>query len=134
MENNIGAWYWFHGRIGDYSILWFDFLSKNYTENVSAYVAKDGIVLTETCAPGSIKVRPHGGDETFPPRLAGGWPTGYVVDVDLGLEGTLNATFTSNYHVQDSSAYIQFAGTLNGSINGGEMMAGAAICEQFKLL
>ncbi|KAJ7225045.1 hypothetical protein C8J57DRAFT_1440143 [Mycena rebaudengoi] len=82
-------WYWGHGRVGPYSIVWFDSLDLNGTEYGSAYVAKDDTILVANCDLSSIRVRPKGENATFPPGSNTGFPSGYHITLDLGAEGVL---------------------------------------------
>ncbi|KAJ7775981.1 hypothetical protein DFH07DRAFT_983139 [Mycena maculata] len=91
---HVASWYWGHGRVGPYSIVWFDFLDKTGTESVSAYVAKDGKIVAASCTLGSITVRPTGQNATYPPVLSTPNPTGYHIAIDLGEEGTLAVDVT----------------------------------------
>ncbi|KAJ7334030.1 hypothetical protein DFH08DRAFT_1019939, partial [Mycena albidolilacea] len=83
---NVISWYWGHGRVGPYSIVWFDFLATNGVEHVSAYAAKDGKILVSSCDLSSIRVRPTGENATYPPLLTTGPPSGYHITLDLGAE------------------------------------------------
>ncbi|KAJ6552970.1 hypothetical protein B0H19DRAFT_842716, partial [Mycena capillaripes] len=77
--NSVGLWYWGHGRIGPYSVVWFDFLDLNGTEYGSAYVAKDDSILVASCDLSSIRVRPIGENATYPPGNDLGFPSGYHI-------------------------------------------------------
>ena len=62
---NLANWVFGHGRVGPYSIVWFDILDSNGTEYISSYAAKDGRIVAAQCS--GIKVRPIGANSTYPP-------------------------------------------------------------------
>ncbi|KAJ7930558.1 hypothetical protein B0H13DRAFT_1702697 [Mycena leptocephala] len=84
---HVASWYWGHGRIGDYSIVWFDFLDRTGTEFVSAYASKDNGIVAASCSLGSITVRPTGQNSTYPPVISTGNPSGYHISLDIGADG-----------------------------------------------
>ncbi|KAJ7435498.1 hypothetical protein B0H11DRAFT_2257159 [Mycena galericulata] len=49
---SLASWYWGHGRIGPYSLVWFDFLDTSGIEHVSAFLFENGAILGASCAPG----------------------------------------------------------------------------------
>ncbi|KAJ6457615.1 hypothetical protein C8R45DRAFT_844134 [Mycena sanguinolenta] len=135
----VASWYWGHGRIGEYSIVWFDALDRTGTEAVSAYVAKDNKILAASCTLGRITVRPTGQNATYPPVISTANPSGYHIDVDLGADGTLaiDVTVLSNL-VGVNPEYGRFLGNMTGSIvlpdgNSTAGLVGMALFEQFKL-
>jgi hypothetical protein len=55
--------------------------------------------------------------------------------MDLGNHGVLNASLTSMTDIVINATYSRWAGSLTGSVNGGEVMKdGVAVYEQFKLV
>ncbi|CZR53415.1 uncharacterized protein PAC_03293 [Phialocephala subalpina] len=134
--DNVGSWYWGHGHIGGYSLVWFDFLAVNGTEYVSAYVSKNNKILASSCTPGSIKVRPTGANADYPPTVYTGNPGGFSILVDLNDGGEMSFNVSTDSIVAGAAGmvYTRWTGVLNGSLNGGKVMTGgAAIFEQFKL-
>ncbi|CAI7645726.1 unnamed protein product [Penicillium discolor] len=88
--DSVHSWYWGHGRLGPYSIVWFSYLAIDDPTNatyVSSYVAKDGEVLVSACDPSILTVRPIGSPGTtggrYPPRV-GDLPEGFRLEYDLG--------------------------------------------------
>jgi hypothetical protein len=77
--DSVGSWYWGHGRLGPYSVVWFDALDINGTEHSSSYVAKDGKILSAGCGDKSVLVRPWGGDDTYPPPETTANPYGFIL-------------------------------------------------------
>ncbi|KAJ7609990.1 hypothetical protein DFH06DRAFT_1374747 [Mycena polygramma] len=120
LVTNLASWYWGHGRIGPYSIVWFDFLALNGTEFVSAYASKDNSILAASCQPGSIRVRPTGKNSTYPPHISTGPPSGYNITLDMGREGLLELNG-------------RVTGVLKAAGRVVEEMAGVALFEQFAL-
>ncbi|KAF7334719.1 hypothetical protein MVEN_02302600 [Mycena venus] len=136
---NITSWYWGHGRLGPYSIVWFDFLALDGTEYVSAYAAKYGTIIAASCESNSIRVRPTGQNATYPPHLSTPPPSGYHVTLDLENEGTLEVDVTVTEIVMDISEYTRSVGNMSGVVvpvggqNERTVMGGKALFEQFKL-
>ncbi|KAF8143760.1 hypothetical protein K438DRAFT_1632973, partial [Mycena galopus ATCC 62051] len=135
---NVASWYWGHGRLGDYSIVWYDFLDRKGTETVSAYVSKDNKILTASCTLGSIIVRPTGQNSTYPPTTSTGNPSGFHIAIDLGAEGRLEADVTVLGVLIDANPiYNRFAGNISGSViplRGRRLtgLVGMALFEQLK--
>ncbi|KAJ7028106.1 hypothetical protein C8F04DRAFT_1291807 [Mycena alexandri] len=134
---HIASWYWGRGRLGPYSLVWWDVLSRTGAETFSAYAAKDNKILAASCAPGSIKVRPIGQNSTYPPVLSTGNPSGYRVELDLGPDGKLELDLTVLAPlIALNPEYARFVGNMSGSITCGkhtEKLTGMALFEQFKL-
>lgn len=116
--------------------MWFDFLARNGSEYISAYVAENGKIVTASCRPGSAKVRPSGANDAYPPNVTSGVPGGFTVELDLGSAGILNVNVTvETVLVDGGTLYSRFAGSMVGSINGGPVIKGGiALFEQFNLM
>ncbi|KAA6414013.1 MAG: hypothetical protein FRX48_02375 [Lasallia pustulata] len=128
--SSVSSWYWGHGRLGPYSIVWFDALDITGTEYVSSYVAFDGRIVTATCS--GISVRPTGANDTYPPTYSSGPPSGFYIEVDLGVEGVLQVNVTATVlTVAVEGLYYRWTGTLEGGVKGGEVLSGAALWEEF---
>ncbi|KXL51403.1 hypothetical protein M433DRAFT_148870 [Acidomyces richmondensis BFW] len=132
-SSSVATWYRGHGRMGPYSIVWYDALSKDGTEHVSAYVAKNGVVLSAGCTKTSVVVRPKG-TAAFPPGPNSSSPEGFTVvfgDVEgkeLSIEVQNVATAVSDGHT-----FSRWVGTLEGRFIGEEQtFVGVAIYEEFK--
>ncbi|KAJ6457619.1 hypothetical protein C8R45DRAFT_844101 [Mycena sanguinolenta] len=135
---HVYSWYWGRGRLGPYSLVWWDIFTVAGTESLSAYIARDGNILTASCAPGSVLARPTG-NTTYPPVLSGPNPTGYHVEFDLGEEGklVLDVDVWANL-VEENPEYGRFVGGMEGLVVDakgvkGEKLTGTALFEQFKL-
>ncbi|MCJ1388303.1 hypothetical protein MMC18_001149 [Xylographa bjoerkii] len=132
-NKNVGSWYWGHGRLGPYSIVWYDALSPNDTESVSGYVARDGKIVGAICS--ATTVRPTGANSTYPPTIGGDPPRGLRIEVDLGSHGTMVVNATSTFNVESVfGIYYRRTGTLTGGIQGQPLLAGTALWEEFALL
>ncbi|KAE9365283.1 hypothetical protein N431DRAFT_387394 [Stipitochalara longipes BDJ] len=130
----VASWYWGHGRLGDYSIVWFDTLGADGNEYVSSYVSKHDKIIVSNCDAGSIKVRPSGVNSTYPPTVSTGNPGGFTIKIDLGTEGTMNVDVTATaVTLQGANLYTEWIGSINGSVNGGVQLTGVALFEMFKL-
>ncbi|KAL3459317.1 hypothetical protein BJX64DRAFT_205421 [Aspergillus heterothallicus] len=132
--SNVGSWYWGHGRLGDYTVVWFDLLSPHRENYVSAYVARGNEVIAAQCS--GITVRPYGENSEYPPLLTTGHPTGFNITIALPLEGKLLSFLATGEHYISGGpgrhVYTRWSGSLQGNIDG-EDLSGETIFEQFKL-
>jgi len=121
--------------LGAYSIVWFDTLGIDGTEYVSSYVSKDHKIIVSSCAAGSIKVRPTGSNNQYPPTLSSGLPSGFNITIDLGHKGTMDVQVAVGAIALSAPGdlYTEWVGTLTGSVNGGSELSGVASLEMFKL-
>ncbi|RDL41510.1 uncharacterized protein BP5553_01489 [Venustampulla echinocandica] len=133
-QNNVASWYWGHGRLGPYSIVWFDAIATDGTEYVSGYAAKNGNIISTTCAPAALKVRPI--NSPYPPFIHTPAPDAFSIVLDMGAEGVLSVNLTMEMTIVDvPGMYNRWTGSMVGSVNGGTLMtAGVAMLEQFKML
>ena len=115
--------------------MWFDFLDLSGNEYVSAYVAQDGQILTASCTTNSIKVRPAGENDTYPPTVTSGNPEGYSIIIDLGNDEILSVNATAKtVLLQAETLYTRSSGSLEGRLNGGPLLTGGvALFEEFKM-
>ncbi|KAL2869747.1 uncharacterized protein BJX67DRAFT_391755 [Aspergillus lucknowensis] len=131
--SNVGSWYWGHGRLGDYTVVWFDFLSAQRENYVSAYLSRDNEVIVSQCS--GISVRPYGENDTYPPLISTGPPTGFDVKISLP-EGGIFAFSAATKHIiaggEEGFPYTRWSGTLRGDIEGEEVI-GQAVLEQFNI-
>ncbi|KAJ7158013.1 hypothetical protein C8R43DRAFT_1234438 [Mycena crocata] len=136
---NVATWYWGHGRIGPYSIVWFDFIDVTGAEFVSAYAAKDNAIITASCTLGSINVRPTGQNATFPPVISTGNPSGYHIDMDLGADGKFAVDVGVLAPLNGvNPVYARAIGNISGEVvpvdgTATTRLTGMALFEQFKL-
>jgi hypothetical protein len=132
--NNVESWYWGYGRLGPYSLVWFDTIDTDRKEYVSAYVSKDDKIIASSCTATALKVQPVG--SPYPPSINSSDPSGYTINMDLGDEGVLSANLNTTTIILDGGmTYKRWAGILSGSMNGGEVReGGVSLYEQFKLV
>ncbi len=132
---NVASWYWGHARIGRYSLVWFDFLSVNGTEYVSLYLSKANRIIVSSCTPGSIKVRPWGGDDTYPPKVESGLPAGFGIEANLGRGKSASFNVTIGMVGLDAApVYNKWIGSVEGVVEGVHYEDGTALLEQFKVV
>ncbi|KAL2810823.1 hypothetical protein BJX63DRAFT_400993 [Aspergillus granulosus] len=124
------ASYWGHGRLGDYVIVWVDTLATDGSNHLSAYVAKDGEILTAQC--GGIRVRPYGDNSTYPPTTTSGNPTGFDITISIP-DGELELKAEYTYVVSSHRVNHRYTGSLTGTLNGAALPDGVALWEQFTL-
>ncbi|KAI2787103.1 hypothetical protein POX_f07462 [Penicillium oxalicum] len=134
--DSVASWYWGHGQVGPYSVVWFSYLASNDTngkEYVSSYVARNGTVLVSSCHADALRVVPTGSSGTsarYPPR-AGDVPDGFLLQFDLGAEGWLMANVSGTRIAGDNRYYFRWAGSMTGQIyESGPGDAGAEWCSQ----
>ncbi|KAJ7233656.1 hypothetical protein C8J57DRAFT_1576175 [Mycena rebaudengoi] len=136
---NVDSWYWGHGSVGPYSVVWFDVLGLDGVEYVSAYAAKDGKIVVASCGAESIRVRPTGRNSTYPPTISSRRPDGYHITLDLPEDGVLKMDVVNSASlVEGVPIYARFIGRTSGSITSigeGErnLLAGVALSEQFTM-
>ncbi|KAJ6113236.1 hypothetical protein N7523_006553 [Penicillium sp. IBT 18751x] len=155
---SVQNWYWGHGRLEPYSIVWFSYSALDDPSNttyVSSYVAKDGDVLVSACTSSTVTVRPFGSFNTtgsrYPPR-AGDIPNGFLLEFDLGNSNNwLKVNVSIDTLVAgDGQYYMRWTGRLSGEVVQGQSedrqdacstaqssetgLSGVAVFEQFALL
>ncbi|TVY39700.1 Tyrosinase family protein [Lachnellula occidentalis] len=135
-QQNVASWYWGHGRLGPYSIVWFDTMGLDGREWVSAYASENGEIVFSSCEASSLSVRPSGGDDQYPPSVTGGDPTGFTIWMDLGDAGALDVNVMIEAVAADGGpGYKRWTGSMEGRVCCGPLMkGGVAVLEQFKLV
>jgi hypothetical protein len=133
--DNVASWYWGHARLGPYSLVWFDFLAVTGIEYVSLYLSKNGQIISSSCTPGSLTVRPWGGDATYPPKVGSGFPAGFGIKANLGGGQTASFNVTSiTQGLEITSLYTNWLGSVEGVVEGKSYTGGAALYEEFKVV
>lgn len=138
-HESFSAWYFGHGRLGPYSIVWYDGLAPSgEIPIVSAYVAKNNEIITARC--GGLTVRPTGQNATYPPGKNTGNPEGFHIMMDLGNGRLLEADVTPKeiviqtpkaFSTAESEWYTRWIGTINGTVSGDEeVYDGVALFEE----
>lgn len=123
-------------KIGRYSVVWFDVLSTNGYEHISAYVSLAGTLLTTSCSPGSLRLRPGNLTTQYPPSIFGPDPEVFTIALDLGEKGGMELGVTIvNVLADGGPAYKRWSGNMTGRVCCGPIMTGGvAVLEQFKLV
>jgi hypothetical protein len=66
--------------------------------------------------------------------VTSGNPSGFLVNINLGGGAILNVNVTAAQIIADGAPfYTRWVGGLEGSMNGGEVLKGVALFEEFKL-
>ncbi|KAL4963061.1 uncharacterized protein BDV14DRAFT_95822 [Aspergillus stella-maris] len=129
---HVGTWYWGHGRVGPYSLVWFDYVSPKPEQNnrVAVYVSRGGEILTSQCS--GVTVRPFGDNSTYPPLMSTGAPTGFNISVEIPGADDMEFAAMAKYVVAGSSmvGYVRWTGSLEVEVDG-ERMVGETLYEQF---
>jgi hypothetical protein len=128
----VRTWYWGHGRLGPYSIVWFDTLDQDGKEYYSSWITRNGKVVSQSCKDKSVVVRPWGGNTEYPPEPNAAPPAGFTLRYDLGNGKFFSANFTREVDGQTIDIYKRFSGSLTGGLEGGEQFKGRALGEQFQ--
>ncbi|KAJ5283089.1 hypothetical protein N7497_001745 [Penicillium chrysogenum] len=122
--DSVQSWYWGHGRLGPYSIVWFSYLAIDDPSNatyVSSYVARDGELLISACDPSILTVRPVGSPGTtggrYPPRMSD-IPDGFRLEYDLGeANGQLKVNVSVRTLVAgNGNDYMRWTGDIVGEV------------------
>ena len=109
---NVGRWLWGHGRLGPYSIVWFDLVHPNGTEYLSAYATQNGTIVSSRCD--GITVRSITNSEFFLSENL----RGYHIGLDLGNQGVLGVNVTNIFvTLQAGDIYTRSLGRLEGQLN-----------------
>jgi len=125
----MNSWYWGHARLGEYSIVWFDFVGTDGVEGVSAYVSQNGQIVAATCS--GLQVRPIGGDDTYPPMTQTGLPDGFTISVTIPGQGTLDAqALNGDIILSTPGESTRWIGQICGTL-AGQQLNGTGLYEQF---
>ena len=131
--DHLGSWFWGHGNIGPYSVMYFDGLTPDGVETRSSHVTRDGKILLSGC--NDVMARPIGVNSTYPSTQSSGNPGGFHVEFDLGVEGILTVDVKPHFIVvQALEVFTRWVGSVTGGIVGQETYTGAALFEEFRLL
>ncbi|KAF6822651.1 hypothetical protein CPLU01_11895 [Colletotrichum plurivorum] len=125
-------WDWGHGRLGPYSIVWYNLLDYNGNESRRSYVVKDGEALMVSCDLESMIVRQRGGKAAWPPTTGLLETDGLSIRYNLPDGEVLALNVTTELIVKDEDGIYQRAnGLLQGGIAGQETFEGQAHFEEF---
>ncbi|KAK5807015.1 hypothetical protein VI817_001273 [Penicillium citrinum] len=146
--DSVRSWYWGHGRLGLYSIVWFSYLAINDPTNttyVSSYVAHNGEVLISECDDSLLTVRPTGRSNTTGdryPAFVGDLPDGFKLDFVLPENTRLRVNVSTRVKVAgDGEYYMRWTGNMTGEVvemNPSPViqessLTGVAVFEQFHM-
>lgn len=139
--NAVQSWYWGHGRLGPYSLVWFSAISSANITYTSGYVATSkttlngGKIISANCDVGALTVRPTGANSTYPPHVTSGEPQGYNLKFDISSYETLIVDVSRTFTLFGSGQYSRWIGSLSGGIKGsGKVWKGTGLWEQFSFL
>ena len=62
-----------------------------------------------------------------------GAPEGFSIQLDLGSEGVLDVNVTNEKLILGGRVYYRWIGSVIGRLNGGMLMEGIAVLEEFAL-
>ncbi|WYZ39663.1 hypothetical protein EsH8_IV_000004 [Colletotrichum jinshuiense] len=125
-------WDWGHGRLGPYSIVWYNLLDYEGNESRNSYIAKNGEVLLVSCGSENLVVRQKGGKAVWPPTTGLLETEGITVNYTLPDGQEFLVDVTTELIVRDEhGAYQRANGILKGGIKGEETYEGKAHYEEF---
>jgi hypothetical protein len=125
----VKSWYWGHGHMGPYSLVWFDTLNYDGTEKVNGYLARDGIIIGVSGT--GLTARPTGENSTYPPTNTTGNPGGFRI-----VYNTKDGVFVADVAGQVAWApplplggYTRWAGQITGGFVGQKKYTGSSVWE-----
>ncbi|PLB47420.1 hypothetical protein P170DRAFT_478268 [Aspergillus steynii IBT 23096] len=128
----LGPWYWGHVRIGGYSLVWYELVSKFGGKYYSSYLARDGEVLTANCANNTLRVQPFDKDGVYLPPDDFSLPAGFIVSAYVPGEGqfTVNVTNDVLFLVIPDPVTRRWIGHATGGFEDGDIFEGSGFWEQ----
>ncbi|KAJ4490640.1 hypothetical protein J3R30DRAFT_3694346 [Lentinula aciculospora] len=112
----VGTWHWGHGRLGPYSLVWFDGTSQDGSPHTSGYVSLNGAIVGSQCSGVNVTAT----------------SSGFDIGIDLGEEGVVQAQFSTDHTLLSfQDVYFRWSGSLVGGISGGEQYTGSAMFDEF---
>lgn len=125
-------WDWGHGRLGPYSVVWYNLLDYEGNESRRSYVAKDGEVLLVSCDSDAMVVRQRGGKAAWPPTTGLYETEGLSINYTLPDGRVFAFNVTTELIVRNEDGVYQRAnGLLQGGFVGEETLEGHAHFEEF---
>ncbi|KAJ3796366.1 hypothetical protein GGU11DRAFT_809821 [Lentinula aff. detonsa] len=115
-ENAVSTWHWGHGRLGPYSLVWFDGTSQDGTPYTSGYVSMNGAIVDTQCSGVNVTAT----------------SSGFDIEIDLADESVFQAQFSTDHTLLSfDGVYFRWSGGLVGGISGGEQYTGSAMFDEF---
>ncbi|KAI9148013.1 Tyrosinase family protein asqI [Paramyrothecium foliicola] len=108
------SWTWGHARMGPYTVVWLDALTKDGASHTTGYVAHNGHVVSADC--GSIKVRPAVPRSTYPPILTSGVPEAFTLEAPLQNGHMLEAYVRPKLVTIGGTVYMRWTGHVKGTV------------------
>lgn len=101
-------------------------------EYFASLITEQGEIVSQSCEPNSVEVRPWGENAEFPPVRGATAPSGYSLRYALGEGSAFVANFTREVSQTETDFYKRMIGSFSGGIEGGEQYEGRALCDQFQ--
>lgn len=125
-------WDWGHGRLGPYSVVWYNLLDYEGDESRRSFVTKDGEVLLVSCDSDALVVRQRGRKAAWPPTTGLLETEGLSINYTMPDGRVFAVNVTTELIVRDESgAYQRANGLLKGGFIGEETIEGRAHYEEF---
>lgn len=131
-DQHVSTWYWGHGRLGPYSLVWFDVLHPSGRKYASGYVAKNGRVLKNSCATEAVRVHPFRLKKASPLTRNASSPDGFTVTMDLA-EGPFRVTVRNRVTSVPGATYRRWLGSISGGIVNQKQYSGVGLWEEFNI-
>ncbi|EXJ70151.1 uncharacterized protein A1O5_06219 [Cladophialophora psammophila CBS 110553] len=130
LPSTVTSWYWGHGRVGPYSLVWFDAIAIDGDEYISGYLAKNGTVVSSGCS--GILVRPTRVNSEYPPAPLQGDPSGFHIEYTTS-EGKFVVDVENHAVAWEpplvSGGYTRWTGNITGGFEDQQQYTGATVHE-----
>ncbi|KAK9454614.1 hypothetical protein V1511DRAFT_460829 [Dipodascopsis uninucleata] len=122
----VSSWYWGHGRLGPYSLVYFDTLGTDGKEYLSGYLALDGKIVSSKCS--GVKVRPIG--SPYPPTVTDDPPEGLTLLYEFETGKYVNVTITPESVSYNGVGSQRWLATMKGTVDdSAEILTGSLYLE-----
>lgn len=128
----LGPWYWGHVRVGNYSLVWYELVSKFGGMYYSGYLARDGQILTANCANDTLRVRSFNKDGHYLPPGELSIPHGFTISAEVPGSGrfTVNITNDVVFLLNPEPIARRWVGRASGGFEHGHVSEGYGFWEQ----
>ncbi|KAI9035916.1 uncharacterized protein KD926_002632 [Aspergillus affinis] len=128
----LGPWYWGHVRVGGYSLVWYELISKFGGTYYSSYLARDGEILTANCANDTLKIHPFDKNGVYLPPGEASLPAGFTISMDVPGDGrfTVNITNDVLFLLHRAPPARRWVGHASGGFENGDVSKGYGFWEQ----
>ncbi|WWC85462.1 uncharacterized protein L201_000325 [Kwoniella dendrophila CBS 6074] len=130
-------WYWGHGRVGEYSVVWSKMFLNDNTTKAGGWISKNDKIILSACFENddSVVIKPLGNNITDPPKKANNTHNiqGFDITINTGNEqGIFQFQLKKNIRINgELGTYARWIGNFTGGQLGEEdSQIGVAVTEQ----